>query len=361
MGKILRVRRLENIFDATLKYADPDRDLCQLSVPELKAPAIAFGSAKKLKVGQRVYAIGTPKGLELTLSEGLVSSLRQYEGSQYIQTSAAISPGSSGGGLFDDQGRLVGITTFQVIDGQNLNFALPVEWISELPNRSQNTASESNKNTLYWLNQMIAIQKKKNWKELLKLSQQWLKKEAGNAFAWYSMGSAYAELKKYDEAIKSYRKALSIEPESASFWNDLGLAYAKSKQYSKAIDAFRESIRIEPEYDDTWHNLGITYANLKEYEQAIQAYREALRIQPDSAKTWFSLANVYDNLKQIDQAIYAYLEAIRIQPDHAGAWNNLGITYYQQGRSDKVREIYKTLLKLDQAMAERYFNALILP
>ena len=119
-GKSLQVRQSGKIFKATLQYADPDRDLCQLSVPDLQAPSVTLGTAKKLMVGQRVYAIGAPQGLELTLSEGLISSLRPYEGSQYIQTSAAISPGSSGGGLFADQGRLVGITTFYLDEGLRL-------------------------------------------------------------------------------------------------------------------------------------------------------------------------------------------------------------------------------------------------
>jgi len=92
---------------------------------DLRAPPVVLGTAKKLKVGQRVYAIGAPEDLELTLSEGLISSLRPHEGSEYIQTSAAISLGSSGGGLFDDQGQLIGITTFYHAEGQNLNFALP--------------------------------------------------------------------------------------------------------------------------------------------------------------------------------------------------------------------------------------------
>lgn len=82
-----------------------------------------------LTTGQRVYAVGSPEGLELTFSEGVISALRDNEGVRIIQTSAAISPGSSGGGLFDDRGRLVGITTFQSKEGQSLNFALPCEWV----------------------------------------------------------------------------------------------------------------------------------------------------------------------------------------------------------------------------------------
>ena len=80
-----------------------------------------------VKVGERVYTIGTPKGLELTLAEGIVSSKRAADGTRYVQTSAPISPGSSGGGLFDAQGNLIGITTFMLKDSQNLNFAIAAE------------------------------------------------------------------------------------------------------------------------------------------------------------------------------------------------------------------------------------------
>lgn len=92
--------------------------------------------ADAIRIGARVYAIGAPRGMELTISEGIVSSLREHAGIRFIQTTAAISPGSSGGGLFDAQARLVGITSFLLKDAQNLNFAYPAFYIRELPARS---------------------------------------------------------------------------------------------------------------------------------------------------------------------------------------------------------------------------------
>ncbi|TAN74284.1 MAG: serine protease, partial [Magnetospirillum sp.] len=80
-----------------------------------------------LKVGETVYSIGAPKGLEATLGQGLVSGLRTIKGLRYVQTSAPISAGSSGGGLFDAAGNLVGITTFHLRDAEGLNFAISVD------------------------------------------------------------------------------------------------------------------------------------------------------------------------------------------------------------------------------------------
>ena len=100
----------------------------------LPAPPVArIARLRSLEIGERVYAIGAPQGLELSLSEGLVSGLRDDGGDTLIQTTAAISRGSSGGGLFDAQGQLVGITTMFLKDAQALNFAVPAELIASVP------------------------------------------------------------------------------------------------------------------------------------------------------------------------------------------------------------------------------------
>ncbi|TAG01419.1 MAG: hypothetical protein EAZ43_11580 [Betaproteobacteria bacterium] len=126
---------------AKVRYRDQGHDLCQLTVPGLKAQAVKIAPVSSLSVGSRVYAIGAPQGLDLSLSDGVVSSLRPFSGSTVIQTTAAISPGSSGGGLFDSKGQLVGVTTFQMRTGQNLNFAVPSDWIELLAKRDGNTDS----------------------------------------------------------------------------------------------------------------------------------------------------------------------------------------------------------------------------
>jgi S1-C subfamily serine protease len=78
-------------------------------------------------VGERAYSVGTPSGLEQTLGEGLISGLREDKGIKLVQTSAPISPGSSGGGLFDASGNLIGITTFMLRETQSLNFAIAAQ------------------------------------------------------------------------------------------------------------------------------------------------------------------------------------------------------------------------------------------
>lgn len=102
-------------------------DYCVVHTAGLPAKAALLAPLSTVAPGQRVYSIGSPQGLELTIAEGLVSGLRKDKSMTYIQTSAAISHGSSGGGLFDERGRVIGITTMLLKDSQNLNFALPIE------------------------------------------------------------------------------------------------------------------------------------------------------------------------------------------------------------------------------------------
>jgi hypothetical protein len=130
-----------DMHSGSVDVADEELDLCRLSVPGLDAPAVPVGLVGSLRTGQRVYAIGAPQGLDLTISEGIVSSLRDVPGGTVIQTTAPVSRGSSGGGLFDAAGRLVGIVTFQHRYGQNLNFALPADWIGEMRSRRASTGS----------------------------------------------------------------------------------------------------------------------------------------------------------------------------------------------------------------------------
>jgi len=113
--------------EARLLHAIPQRDLCLVQVPNLTALSVAQLAMAVPPTGAQVFAIGAPFGLDLTLSEGIVSNVRDTAYGKVIQTTAAISPGSSGGGLFDNMGALVGITTAQVGQGQSLNFAVPVD------------------------------------------------------------------------------------------------------------------------------------------------------------------------------------------------------------------------------------------
>lgn len=133
------VKRENTAHAARLEFADVERDLCTLKIKSLLAPPVKIAPLGSVKVGQKIIVIGAPRGLELTLSDGLVSALRRNrdDAIELIQISAPISPGSSGGGLFSMNGDLLGIPSLSMKDAQNLNFAIPSEWIKDIASRSE--------------------------------------------------------------------------------------------------------------------------------------------------------------------------------------------------------------------------------
>ncbi len=108
-------------------------DLALLHIEDNNAPkfkAITLGSADSLSVGEGVFAIGSPLGLERTVTQGIISTkTRQLEGNLYLQTSTQINPGNSGGPLFNLAGEVVGVTNMKISFGEGLGFAIPVELV----------------------------------------------------------------------------------------------------------------------------------------------------------------------------------------------------------------------------------------
>ncbi len=115
-----------------LVASDEDTDIAIVKVGSKSLPALEFGDSDKALVGQSVIAIGSPLGLENTVSNGIVSGLREDSGKKWIQTTAPASPGNSGGPLINSSGVVVGMITWKVVGGENLNFAVPSNSVRNL-------------------------------------------------------------------------------------------------------------------------------------------------------------------------------------------------------------------------------------
>lgn len=108
-------------------------DMVLLRIVGKNLPIVNADMAADLEIGDKVYVIGNPEGLVNSLSEGLVSGIREAsQGYKYYQITAPISPGSSGSPVFDEFGRIVGIATFYLEGGQNLNFCIPINEINNM-------------------------------------------------------------------------------------------------------------------------------------------------------------------------------------------------------------------------------------
>ena len=125
-------------YEAELEFPDVERDLCQLDVPNLSAPAPVLGTARGLRTGQRLYVVGFSRGNEQSLGEGLVSVVvAPGTERERIQTTVPASVGLLGAGLFDTEGHLVGIVTGSPEDAAAHAFAVPADWLADLAARGE--------------------------------------------------------------------------------------------------------------------------------------------------------------------------------------------------------------------------------
>ncbi len=117
---------------------DAALDLALVKLEGAKAPPLKIGNSANLAVGDEVYAVGNPLGLEGTFSMGILSGIRRIKGESVFQVTAPISPGSSGGPMLNKGGNVIGVAVATFRKGQNLNFAIPAFYLSRLVKKTGN-------------------------------------------------------------------------------------------------------------------------------------------------------------------------------------------------------------------------------
>ena len=321
----LDVRQKDQVFDnVRLEYFDKERDMCQLHVKGLDLPVVELGDSQNLRTGQRVYAIGTPEGLEQTLSEGVISSpSREFDGLHYIQTTAAISPGSSGGGLFDANARLIGLTTSQIIDGQSLNFAIPIHWLSDLPERFAVQLTElrkRNKILIPLMDAALSASVRKDWEALIQAATAWIEIAPDDAYAWSRLGEGYAGNFEFQKAIEALQKSLAIEEDKGvrlrlgKVHVMHGMSYQMvdkkldlaEREFQHAQNYIEEVLRLDPEYPGASRVLGIVYYRQGRLNLALELLSEAVRFDPEDSQAWGYLGSAYSDNGQHTQAAKAF-------------------------------------------------------
>lgn len=321
-------------YPASLQFADPHRGLCQYSVADLPARAAEKGSAKKLKVKNKIWVVGAKDDKDVAISSGVITALRPFEESKYIQLSVTVTPMLSGAGVFNSAGELVGITQFYLPDA-DLNFALPVEWIAEIPKWATGyrkyVFTDGPASRLKWMNKAILLEKKSDWKGLEKHAKRWTKQDAKDRWGWLSLANGYVNQSQYHKAIQAYITALRLSPHYGAAWNNLGTAYQHIGSYRKAIMAYEVATRLEPASASAWFNLGAALQHEKLHHQAVYAYREAGALEPGRAAIWYNLGISYTELNQLSAATLAYQQALKLQPDHVHAQHNLDLIERRRG------------------------------
>ncbi|MBA7631579.1 Photosystem I assembly protein Ycf3 [subsurface metagenome] len=387
-------------------------DLIKVSVdiPEQMVKFIEL-SQNTPEVGERVIVVGSPLGLEQTVSEGIVSAIRDIPTiGKIFQISAPSFPGSSGGPVLNMKGQVIGIVTFGTWNAeQNMDFAVSgeqvltlklgknkkslTEWTSSVPEKEIDVWNLYLKGLMFiWVGEyeksLDCFQKVidankfsaeawfyagylygklgrhqeeiEAYKQTIRIRPVSLREHLILDRAYLHLGITCYELGRYQDAIEAYKRVIRINPDFADAHYNLGMTYSKLGHDSEAIESYKRAISVNPAYAEAYYNLGTTYGNLGRYQQEIKAYRQAIHFKPDYAKAYLNLGAAYDGLGQYKAAIEAAKQAIRIKPDdamdYAMAYLNLGIGYGKLSRYQEAIEAFKQAIRIKPDFAKAYLN-----
>ncbi|MFO8014130.1 MAG: trypsin-like peptidase domain-containing protein [Phycisphaerae bacterium] len=309
---------------------DEDADLAVLKVNGSGLPYLKLAAGNAFpEVGSRVYAIGSPRGLANSLSEGLVSGLRDQGGDlKFIQTTTPFSKGSSGGPLLDADGRVVGVTTIVGVgpDVQNLNFAVPARKVRRILARADGSQPQplasaggqpldgqaSAELQEAW--QAIADER---WSEAVDVIQRLRRREPENPQVYFVLGFLHVRLGNNDLALEAFENQVRLAPNQATGHVGLGMAYYGLQRYREAISSLRKAVRAAPNFwpAHTW--LGMSLYASGRYRESVDACKEAIRLRPDAALAYYQLGLSYVALRDRRQATQAYRTLLQLDPGMA--------------------------------------------
>jgi tetratricopeptide (TPR) repeat protein len=251
---------------AGLLAVDTEGDLALMRVemPQDRARSIEL-AADLPDEGETIFVIGNPLKLEGSVSDGIVSAVREVPNvGHIIQITAPISHGNSGSPVFNLHGQVLGVVTVKVTNGQNINLAIAsprvrelhgenVRPFTELPARTRTDLSESlyqNGLESLWLG---------NYESALGYFQNAVTKNPRRADAWTQVGYCKVKQGKNLEAIRAYERALELKPTAAEIHNKLGDAYYYAGRLREAIESYSNAVRLAPDYAEGYYNLAVTY------------------------------------------------------------------------------------------------------
>ena len=310
-GKVFPVRGVLAI------DGEGDLALLQVEVPAIYASPLPIVDAAPQE-GESIVVIGNPFGLEGSVSNGIVSAVREIPGyGKIIQITAPISPGSSGSPVVNMRGQVVGVVTLQAAEGQSLNFAVPGERILQLKAGTLQTFASLNDES------------QKN------------KRQAAESF--YSQGLGILSRDDFAKAVTYFEKAVEIDPTYAEAWYQAGFCYGMLGQHKAALNASEQAAKLRPDWAETYTNIGASSYALKNYENAAEAYKKAAKLSPYNHQIQYALGLSFNKLGRADEEILAYKRAVAIKPDFANAYELIGVAYLEKKQFKQALESFEQL------------------
>ncbi len=302
------------------------------SIPNIKI------DKKMPKVGQKVYALGSPLGFENTMTDGMISGLRSTSDSLHMimQISAPISTGSSGGAIVNRKGELVGISA-AIIKGQlaqNLNFAVMINDVIELSKGIEfpvKGSAGAQFDYFYRQGKMKCAQGDyvsclKCFESAAALRVQ--SNKMGNVR--YYMAVAYKATGRADLAKTSFEESIRLAP-TAEAHSGLGSELYDGRDIITAMNQYQQALKISPEFSEAILGMGMCYYSLKDHNKAQSHFTRVIKIQPANPKALYMLGQLSMAKKNYESAIYFYRKAIDANHSYKDAYLAISDAYREKG------------------------------
>ena len=327
----LRLRQRDAVYPAKAAQKDSARNLCLLSAPGADPAHAPVLQNDEPETGAQVYALSNALGMGISVAEGIVSGIRKSRGESFIQFTAAIAPGSGGGGLFDANGRVVGLINYRQRDGQNVNFALPARWLNNIEQRAADTDA-----TEIWRVKAMALERAAKWKELAAHAARWAKSLQDSAEAWLWLGYAAERSQDWPTAERAYREVLQHEPSAVQAGTGLATALLFQNKPKEAFDTARSMLAYRQEDARVWLTLAYAERALDRLDEAKQAFERAVQLDSWNREAHIGLASIARLRGDWPRALAAQRQIIRIEPQDATAWTDLAEMYYRTNRPQRA-------------------------
>lgn len=233
-AQAISIGRGEKYWRAYWQYKDVERDLCVIAVRDAADDLMLAQPSNDLRVGKKVYAVGYPAGqARLGIQAGEIRALYDHAGGKVIRTNAQFALGQSGGALFDEDGRLLGILSFKAAGRRGPFFAVPADWIEQVEKKAAKSPSPSEAVAFWELGpkrqprflDAAALEATGAWIELTSVARMWSETDASSPEAWIALAKALYHTGRKSEALAPLQKAIALSPRHSLGWYQLGLVY----------------------------------------------------------------------------------------------------------------------------------------
>lgn len=360
-------------YNAEIIYVEEKNDFAILRIKDSTKktfPVVKLGNSDDVKVGQSIYAIGSPLGFEYTISEGIVAALRENEKVSFtdpdtyaliektfdkvIQITAPISPGNSGGALFGGKGEVIGITTYSYGFYGNLNFAVAIKVLQNIL-KNINFADLDN-NEEY---------QKKHIQNLFSTNLKLAETNKSKVLSTWFYTKAIDTMKKVDtfyvkqdslnkiylnKAEFHFNLCMDLKPDTFYVYQNLMELYVYTDNFKKAEDLYK---KIKEKFDsDSLLNtlsssLAEAYSSSKDYKKSLTFYEKMSTVDTADNFIRYQIAYLNEMMKDYKKAIKNYNALIKRDSNYIGAYVRLGNIYYKE---------YKNFAKAKKYLEEALFR-----